>query len=494
MSVSTVSATNVQDPTGQLFANGTWRLEFVPTYGIAGPFTDGGVSFTKLYGGSLDATGSFSQAGVNRSDTIAPTGSQWLLTVIPALTGVTFSVLLNVNSPAFDATSAINAVITNLVTAPTLLARAYKDSELINIDGSGGMYYDETLKVLKLWDGTTNSWIAINSGASSFTPFVPVAHQFLTGVNIAGVFSATQPSSADISDGTGTGIVVRQNNPTTIGTVGADVIQQRTSATAFQINDAQGVSHLFIAAVNPALNTFFGTGAGSSFFGGTNFVINEVTGALTMIGPLSDIIPDTSVGDRAQAAIFGRANATTSATERSIGIAFKDGNNPTMVAGIGGVRNNSNVDFNGSIIFWASNAGASVPANSLTDLIEVGRINNLGNLRLLGVLSPRVVAVADGVSITPNSATMDVCTQVNTQISGTLTINAPTGTPIDNQKLTLRIKSTNSQTYSFNAIYHFSTSVLTPATLAAGKTDYIGCMWNATNSCWDVVAVDQGHA
>ncbi len=105
----------------------------------------------------------------------------------------------------------------------------------------------------------------------------------------------------------------------------------------------------------------------------------------------------------------------------------------------------------------------------------------------------RASSVASATSITPNSDTSDLVTQVNTGSAGTLTLNAPTGTPTEGQKLTIRIKSTNAQTYSFNAAYKFSTTVTAPITLAASKTDYIGCMWNATNSVWDVVAVDQGH-
>lgn len=107
--------------------------------------------------------------------------------------------------------------------------------------------------------------------------------------------------------------------------------------------------------------------------------------------------------------------------------------------------------------------------------------------------TPRAVAVTNATSITPNSDTSDMVTQVNTQVGGTLTINAPTGTPTDGQKLIIRVTSTNPQTYSFNAAYRFSATTVAPTTLAGTKTDYIGCIWNANASVWDVVAVDQGH-
>jgi hypothetical protein len=108
-------------------------------------------------------------------------------------------------------------------------------------------------------------------------------------------------------------------------------------------------------------------------------------------------------------------------------------------------------------------------------------------------LTPRQIAQADATSITANAGTTDIATQVNTQAGGTLTLNAPTGGVTDGQKLILRIKTTNAQTYSFNAAFRFSTTTVAPTTIAAGKTDYIGCIWNGTDAKWDVVAVDQGH-
>lgn len=127
----------------------------------------------------------------------------------------------------------------------------------------------------------------------------------------------------------------------------------------------------------------------------------------------------------------------------------------------------------------------SSPSTSGTD----SGTETLNNKRV----NTRAVAVADATSITPNSDTSDIVTQNNTQANGTLTINAPTGTPVDGQKLIIRIKTANQQTYSFNATYHFSTTVSAPVNTSPTKTDYLGCIWNATNSAWDVVAVDQGH-
>lgn len=137
-------------------------------------------------------------------------------------------------------------------------------------------------------------------------------------------------------------------------------------------------------------------------------------------------------------------------------------------------------------------SGAQPSSSNLSDGSSLATLNGTQQLQNKRV-TPRAVSVATATSITPNSDTSDEVTQVNTQSAGTLTINAPTGTPTDGQKLILRITSTNAQTYSFNAAYSFSTTTPAPAGISATKTDYIGCIWNANASVWNVVAVDQGH-
>ena len=109
-------------------------------------------------------------------------------------------------------------------------------------------------------------------------------------------------------------------------------------------------------------------------------------------------------------------------------------------------------------------------------------------------LQPRLVSIADATSITINADTTDVATQLNTQAAGTLTVNAPTGTLYDGQRLLLRVRSTNVQTYSWNAIFIGGTIVPLPtASSGAGKYDYIGFMYNSALSKWLVVAYATGY-
>jgi len=116
-------------------------------------------------------------------------------------------------------------------------------------------------------------------------------------------------------------------------------------------------------------------------------------------------------------------------------------------------------------------------------------IDPSGNVSFTGGITSRVVVIADATSITVNADTTDVATQANTQAVGTLTINAPTGTPVNGQKFILRLRSTNVQTFSWNAIFQGSTDISLPIS-SSGATlhDYVGFIYNSTTSKWQMIA------
>lgn len=212
--VAIVSGT-IQDPSGQIFANGTWQLIFKEAPNVPGPSRNLGASgptFIKLFGGSLDGTGAFSVGQVIRNDFIAPSGSSWTLVVVPNASSNAYQIDVFVTSAAVNVSAQINAAISNIFVQAFPVAHAYKDSEVIPVPGSGGLYYNVTNRSLRVWDGATQAWL---TQTTFVVPFVPVLHNFLTGMDSGGNFSAAQPSASDLSDGlTGTGLVVRQTSPT----------------------------------------------------------------------------------------------------------------------------------------------------------------------------------------------------------------------------------------------------------------------------------------
>lgn len=101
----------------------------------------------------------------------------------------------------------------------------------------------------------------------------------------------------------------------------------------------------------------------------------------------------------------------------------------------------------------------------------------------------RIVTIPDGTSITMNANTTDTAIHDNTQLAGTLTINAPTGTPVDGQKLLLRIRTLNVQTYSWNAIFLGSSDLPLPvATAGSSKYEYIGFVYNSQATKWHLLS------
>lgn len=106
---------------------------------------------------------------------------------------------------------------------------------------------------------------------------------------------------------------------------------------------------------------------------------------------------------------------------------------------------------------------------------------------------PRVTGITSSATITPPGDTVD---QYNiTALAVPATIAIPSGTPSDGQKLVLRIKDngntraltwTSSGTNSYRVV-----GTTLPTTTVVSKVLYIGCIYNATESFWDVIAVAQ---
>ena len=105
----------------------------------------------------------------------------------------------------------------------------------------------------------------------------------------------------------------------------------------------------------------------------------------------------------------------------------------------------------------------------------------------------RVIAIPNGTSITLNADTTDLAVQTNTQSAGTLTINAPVGTPIDGQQIMLHISSTSVQTFAWNPIFKGSTDAPLPVSSSgAGKHDYMGFTYSNAASKWQLIAKNFG--
>jgi hypothetical protein len=120
------------------------------------------------------------------------------------------------------------------------------------------------------------------------------------------------------------------------------------------------------------------------------------------------------------------------------------------------------------------------PANVAEQLVGLTAAQTMTNTRM----TKRVTTAADATSITPNTDNADITYQANTQAAGTLTINADAGTPTNGQPWLLKIKSTNAQTFSWNADYVGGTNALPTATSGGSNIDYFAFIYDTVDSVW----------
>jgi len=120
-------------------------------------------------------------------------------------------------------------------------------------------------------------------------------------------------------------------------------------------------------------------------------------------------------------------------------------------------------------------AGASIATYTGTETLTNKRID------------PRVTSAASASTLTPSVATADV--YAYTALAAGLTINAPTGTPVDGDKLMFRLLDNGtSRALTWDATYTVI-GVTLPTATTISKTTYVGCIYNANNTRWDVIAV-----
>jgi hypothetical protein len=120
-------------------------------------------------------------------------------------------------------------------------------------------------------------------------------------------------------------------------------------------------------------------------------------------------------------------------------------------------------------------AGASIATYTGTETLTNKRID------------PRVTSAASASSLTPDISASDV--YAFTALAAGLTINAPTGTPLDGDKLIFRLLDNGtSRALTWNATYTVI-GVTLPTATTISKTTYVGCIYNSNNTRWDVIAV-----
>jgi hypothetical protein len=155
------------------------------------------------------------------------------------------------------------------------------------------------------------------------------------------------------------------------------------------------------------------------------------------------------------------------------------------------------IDFDGSLVISLS-TGQEINVGEVVapDLAEKIRIVTSGGAGISesGVatltnkrIDPRDITATTATTLTPDVSVGDI--YCYTALASGLTINAPIGTPTNGEKLIFRLLDNGtSRALTWNATYTVI-GVTLPTATTISKTTYVGCIYNANNTRWDVIAV-----
>jgi hypothetical protein len=138
--------------------------------------------------------------------------------------------------------------------------------------------------------------------------------------------------------------------------------------------------------------------------------------------------------------------------------------------------NTNDISTNANDISTNANDISTNTSNISSNTTQINRLKGSSTRASVATLTP---------NISNNSLEQITAQAVN------LTVSAPSGTPVLGQKLIINITDDGTaRTISWNAVYNVI-NVTLPITTTVNKSLYIGCIYNADTSQWDVVAVKE---
>jgi len=151
----------------------------------------------------------------------------------------------------------------------------------------------------------------------------------------------------------------------------------------------------------------------------------------------------------------------------------------------------STIDFAAGVkdVFVTYPAEKSVNQDA-TGVVNISSVSITSGTIVSTRINPRVTSAASASSLTPDISASDV--YAYTALAAGLTINAPTGTPVDGDKLIFRLLDNGTSralTWDTTPTGYIVIGVTLPTATTISKTTYVGCIYNANNTRWDVIAV-----
>ena len=473
----------------------------------------------KLLASNSSSTGTVSSVGLSLPSIMAVTNSP--VTTSGTLTGTLTTQAVNAifagpssgaaAAPTFRALTTADIPALSYVTSVAATVPAFLSVSGSPITTSGTLaisYSGTALPVANGGTGLTSltaGYIPFGAGTSAFSSSSSLFWDSANNRLGIGTTSPTAPLSVAISSvGASPTVTIANTDLTASGAVranflsGDDGTAGRTRALIEAAADGANNGRLSFYTRNAGTNVeqLRITYAGGISFGssGTNYGTSGQV--LTSAGNASPTWTTPTTGTVTSVGWTGGiVSIATATTTPAFTIAGTSGGIPYFSSGTTWA---TSAALAASAVVLGGGAGAA-PATTTTGTGVVTAIGNAvntasgfptgsGTATLTNKrIDPRFSSTASTATLTPDISSFDKYNLTAQAVN--LTVAAPTGTPVDGNRLTICILDNGTtRTISWNATYTVIGTTLPTAT-TANKMIYVGCIYNAANTRWDVVAV-----
>jgi hypothetical protein len=319
---------------------------------------------------------------------------------------------------------------------------------------------DGAYQFLTVGSGLSISGTTLSNTAGALSGTINEIAYFDSATTIASLAVATYPSLTQLSYVKGVTSAIQTQIDTKLASASytaADVLSKLLTV------DGSG-SGLDADLLDGNSSAAFALVGQTFYIGTTQVAINRASAALTLAG-ITLTTPDIGTPS---AGVLTNATGLPAAS---------------VVAGILGVTGTRMTKL------WATDIeSTNAPTVGGVVVPTISSTNTITNKRI----EPRIVSAASYTTDTGTS--LDVSTTdlfVITAQAGALLFNSPGGTPVQGQKLMIRIKdNATARALTWNAVFRAMGTAL-PSTTVLSKTLYLGFIYNSTDTKWDLVASAQ---